>query len=389
MRISLNWINDYVDIKTENIKEMKDKITNCGVNVERVEENNLNNLVVGHIIEVKDHPDSDHLHVCMVDILNEKLQIVCGARNVKEGIKVIIAKVGALLPGNFEIKKSTIRGVESNGMICALFELGLEQKTEDNYNKGIHILPEDAPIGEDAITYLDLDDTIFELDLNPNRSDCTNHLGFAYEAAAVLNKKVKTPETSTKNIKESIKSQFSLEVKTDNCKMYLARMVKDVKIGPSPDFIKHRLEACGMRSINNVVDISNYVMLEYGQPLHFFDKDKLGDKIVVRMAKAVDVSIDKIFGLHNDDSQLADAFLLISDLMMTKGDYLYLADFDQERNTIFITPETFHGAIDFESWAKLVVLYRRDIIPKEMYDVWIEKKRDSLSDFKPRKDDNQ
>ena len=185
----------------------------------------------------------------------------------------------------FKIKKSVIRGVESNGMICALFELGLEDKTEENYNKGICILDNDAPVGGDPIKYLGFDDTIFELDLNPNRSDCTNHLGFAYEVAAVMGKNVKMPDTLYEETPGDINDKLSIDVKTDNCMMYRAKVVKDVKIKESPKFIKERLEACGIRSINNVVDISNYVMLEYGQPLHFFDKDIVGDYLNVRMAK--------------------------------------------------------------------------------------------------------
>ena len=311
MRISLNWLNDYVDVSKENIPEMASKITDCGINVEHIIKNELNDLVIGHILSVKPHPDSDHLNICDVDILNEKLQIVCGAKNVKEGIKVIVAKVGAVLPSNFIIKKSTIRGISSNGMICALFELGLEEQTEENYNKGIYILPDDAPVGSDPIKYLGFDDTIFELDLNPNRSDCTNHLGFAYEVAAVLNKAIKQPKTSFKEIKESCKDKINLSVKTDNCYMYQTRIVKNVKIKKSPDFIKARLEASGMRSINNVVDISNYVMLEYGQPLHFFDYEKLGEKIVVRMAK----DNEKVITLDEEKRTLTK-----DDIVITNGE---------------------------------------------------------------------
>lgn len=285
MKISLNWIKDFVDIENENVKVMADKITNCGVNVEHIIDNNLNNLVIGYVTDVKPHKDSNHLNICMVDVLNEKLQIVCGASNIRPGIKVIVARCGAVLPGGFKIKKSVIRGVESNGMICALFELGLEDKTEENYNKGICILDNDAPVGGDPIKYLGLDDTIFELDLNPNRSDCTNHLGFAYEVAAVMGKNVKMPDTLYEEMPGDINDKLSIDVKTDNCMMYRTKIVKDVKIKESPKFIKERLEACGIRSINNVVDISNYVMLEYGQPLHFFDKDIVGDYLNVRMAK--------------------------------------------------------------------------------------------------------
>lgn len=284
MAISMNWVKEYIDLKDVDLKELATKITNAGVNVEHVISNELNNLVIGEVLECEDIPDT-HLHKCLVDVGTDKRQIVCGANNIRKGIKVIVSLPGAILPGGFEIKPSTIRGYESNGMICALSELGLEEDTPENHAKGIHELPSDAKVGEDVVKYMGLDDTIYELDLNPNRNiDCTNHIGFAYEVASVLGKKVTLPDISNKPIKESIKDHFKLEVDTPNCMLYEAKMVKDVEIGESPDFIKKRLIAAGMRPINNVVDISNYIMLEYGQPLHFFDKDKLGDKIKVRMA---------------------------------------------------------------------------------------------------------
>lgn len=285
MAISMNWVKDYVDLEGVDLKDLANKITKAGVNVEGIISNKIDNLVIGYVEECEMHPDSDHLHVCKVNLGDKVTQIVCGAPNVRKGLKVIVACPGAVLPGNFEIKKSTIRGVESNGMICALYELGLEEKTDETYSKGIEELNDDAIVGEDPIKYLGLDDTIYNLDLNPNRNiDCTNHIGFAYEVASVLGKKVTMPDVSTNPIKDSIKGKFTVEVDTENCTLYNAKLVKDVVIKESPDFIKQRLVAAGMRPINNVVDISNYVMLEYGQPLHFFDKDKLGDKIVVRMA---------------------------------------------------------------------------------------------------------
>ncbi len=285
MRISTNWLNDYVDISDENLHELANKITNAGVNVETVEDYNTPNLVVGQIIDVFDHPDSDHLHVCKVDVKTEILQIICGAPNVEKKMKVIVAKDGCVLPGG-EIKKTAMRGVESEGMLCALMELGLEEDTPENYAKGIHKLPDEALIGSNPYNYLGLSDTIYNLDLNPNReADCTNHIGFAYEVASVLGKKVEMPETKCKTVEASVKDELDLQVITDNCTMYNARKVRNVVIKESPDFIKERLTNCGMRPINNVVDISNYIMLEYGQPLHFFDAKKLGNHILVRMAE--------------------------------------------------------------------------------------------------------
>ena len=309
MAISLNWVNDYVDIKDIDKVELANKITKAGINIEKVASNNIDNLIIGEIVDCVDHPDSDHLHVCQVNIGNEVTQIVCGAHNVRKGLKVIVALPGAILPGNFEIKKSKIRGQESNGMICALFELGLEEKTEENYNKGIEELKEDAPVGKNPIEYLNLCDTTYELDLNPNRTDCNNHLCFAYEVAAVLKKEVNMPDVSYTENDEDINEMVELVVETDNCPMYNLMIAKDVKIKESPDFIKQRLEVAGIRSINNVVDISNYVMLEYGQPLHFFDKDVVGNKILVRMAN----KDEKITTLDKIERDLIEDDILITD----------------------------------------------------------------------------
>ena len=284
--ISLNWVKDYIDLEGEDLKELAVKITKAGINVEKVIQDHIDNLVIGEVLECTDHPDSDHLHVCKVNVGKETLQIVCGAPNVKKGIKVIVALPGCILPGDFEIKKGNIRGVESNGMICALFELGVEEKTEETYAKGIHECPKDVEVGSDANIYLGKDDTLYELDVHKHRNnDCYYHIGFAYEIACILNKKVTLPETKYKSAIDKTEKHVKLKVDTPNCPYYTCRMVKDVKIGESPDFIKRRLTAAGMRPINNIVDISNYVMLEYGQPLHFFDKTKLGDNILVRQAK--------------------------------------------------------------------------------------------------------
>lgn len=296
MRISTNWLNDYVDISDEDLKELANKITNAGVNIATVEEYSLPNLVVGQILDFYPHPDSDHLNVCSVDVGSETLQIICGAPNVEKNMKVIVAKDGCVLPGG-EIKKTVMRGVESSGMMCALMELGLEEDTPENYAKGIAKLPDEALIGTNPYVYIGLDDTIYNIDLNPNReADCTNHIGFAYETAAVLGKKVEMPETKTHPLKDrNVEDELELDVITDNCTMYNAKKVVDVVIKESPDFIKERLINCGMRPINNVVDISNYIMLEYGQPLHFFDADKLGKSILVRMAEKNEtiVTLDK------------------------------------------------------------------------------------------------
>lgn len=308
--ISLNWVKDYIDIEHEDPKELAVKITKAGVNVEKVITNHIDNLVIGKVIECIPHPDSDHLHVCKVDVKDKILNIVCGAPNVREGIYVIVALVGAELPGNFVIKKSVIRGVESEGMLCALSEIGLEEKTEENYKKGIYELKENAPLGENPLEYLNIEDTVYELDVHKHRNnDCYYHIGFAYEISAILNKKVTLPEEGYTEIKEDINDYFKLKVETEKCPYYLAKMVKDVEIKESPEFIKKRLISAGMRPINNVVDISNYVMLEYGQPMHFFDYDKLNKQILVREAN----DNEEIITLDKKERKLTKNDIIITD----------------------------------------------------------------------------
>ena len=309
--INLEWVKDYIDISDQDLETLAVKITESGINIEKVITNKIDNLVIGKVVSCIDHPDSDHLHLCQVDIGKEELQqIVCGAPNVREGLKVIVALPGAVLPGDFAIKSSKIRGVESNGMICALYELGLEEKTDETYAKGIEELTETAPVGKDPLVYLGLEDTLYELDIHKHRNnDCYYHIGFAYEISAILNRKVKLPDLSYKEDKDNVNNHFKLEVDTPKCPYYLAKMVTNVEIGESPDFIKRRLLSVGMRPINNVVDISNYVMLEFGQPLHFFDKDSLGDKILVRDAK----DNEKLVTLDGKERTLKSSDIVITD----------------------------------------------------------------------------
>ena len=308
--ISLEWVKDYIDLTGEDLKELAVKITKAGINVESVITKHIDNLVIGEVKECTKHPNSDHLHICKVDIGSSVTQIVCGAPNVREGIKVIVALPGCILPGNNEIKAGKIRGEESNGMICALFELGAEEKTDENYAKGIEEVKSDLKPGDDANIYLGYDDTLYELDVHKHRNnDCYYHIGFAYEIASILNKKVKLPDSSYKEIKDNVNDFIKLTVDTPKCPFYTAKMVRDVTIKESPDFIKKRLISAGMRPINNVVDISNYVMLEYGQPLHFFDKDKLGDKILVRDAK----DNEEIITLDGNKRVLKSSDIVITD----------------------------------------------------------------------------
>ncbi len=309
--ISMNWVKDYVDLEGEDLKELAVKVTKAGVNIEKVETNQMPNLVIGQIVECYDHPNSDHLHICKVDIGTEVKQIVCGAANVRKGLKIILALPGAILPGNFEIKAGSIRGELSDGMICALFELGLEEKTEETYAKGIAELPDDAPVGKDPLEYLGLTDTLYELDVHKHRNnDCYYHIGFAYEVGTILGKSVTLPE-SKYNVdkKDNVNNHVTLKVETEKCPLYIGRMVKNVQIGESPDWIKKRITAAGMRPINNVVDISNFVMLEYGQPTHFFDADKLGNTVLVRDAK----NEETIITLDQNERELSNKDIVITD----------------------------------------------------------------------------
>lgn len=284
MRLSRKFLNDYIDTNNIEIKKLADDMTSIGNEYDYVGKLiNATNLVIGKVVECIPHPDSDHLHVCKVDIGNEVLNIVCGAPNVRSGLHVIVAKAGASLPGG-TIKKGMIRGVESNGMLCSIEELGLDHKFLKKEDiEGICELGEDARVGEDPIKYLNLDDEVIDFELTSNRGDLLSILGMAYEIGALYNLKVNKIELDYPKIHE--KMNFNVQVETDKCSLFLAKRVKGVKIKESPDFIKNRLIASGIRPINNVVDISNYVMLETGQPLHFYDAESLGDTIIVRKAK--------------------------------------------------------------------------------------------------------
>ena len=309
--ISLEWVSDYIDIKDQDLKELAVKITRAGINVEKVISNNIENLVIGQVISCIPHPNSDHMHICKVDVgKTNPVQIVCGAPNVKAGIKVIVALEGAKLPGGV-IKNTQLRGVDSNGMICALCEIGLEENTKENYAKGIFIVKDNIKNGAPAIPALGLETTLYELDIHKHRNnDCYYHIGFAYEIAAILNRKVTLPNMTYKTSTDDVNNYISVEVDTPKCPYYTGRMATNLTIKESPRFIKKRLLDAGMRPINNVVDISNYVMLEFGQPLHFFDKDTLGEKIVVRNAWEE----EKLVTLDNTERTLK-----ISDIVITDG----------------------------------------------------------------------
>jgi len=310
MILSRSFVKDYIDLDDNlTITDIAEDMTRVGNEYDSASKFvNATNLVVGEIKDCINHPDSDHLHVCKVDIGKETLQIVCGAPNARVGIKVIVALVGAKLP-EIEIKDSVIRGVESHGMMCSLQELGLDNKFLTDADKyGIAELKEDAPVGEDALKYLGFDDEVIDFELTANRGDLLSIIGMAYELGAIYDKKIKDIDLSHKEIKDNIKDEFNIDIKTDNCSLFLAKKVKNVAVKESPDFIKNRLMASGIRPINNVVDISNYVMLETGQPLHFYDADRLGDTLVVRMAEPN----EKLTTLDNEVRDLDDSMIVIA-----------------------------------------------------------------------------
>ena len=283
MKVSYNWLCEYVDLSDVSTEELSKKISEHIVEIE--EEYPLttaNNLEVGYVRECEE-VEGTHLHKCQIELSDGVEQIVCGAPNMSQGKKVIVARVGAVLPGDFKIKASKIRGIESNGMCCSLQELGFEDKyVPEEFKDGIYLLPEDAKVGSNPLDYLCLNDYVYDLELTSNRSDLLSIEGVAYDVCAALKKdiKIKNNKPNYKNIKNPV----DVLVETDKCPKYLLGYAKGVKIKESPEWMRARLIASGIRPINNVVDITNYVLMEMGQPLHSFDADKLGNKILVRNA---------------------------------------------------------------------------------------------------------
>lgn len=284
MRVSKNWLSEYLDLSKYSDDELYKIITYHVCEIETMKKMiDATNLVVGEVLECEAIPET-HLHKCQVKInQNEVSQIVCGAPNVKAGVKVIVALPGAVLPGNFKIKQSKIRGVESNGMLCSLQELGLEEKyVPQEFKDGIYLFYNDVKAGDDPLKALNYDDLVIDLEVTSNRSDLLSIEGVAYDLGAALNQKISPKMPKVEEIDK--KNPVSVKIETDKCYKYLARYIEGVKIKESPAWMKARLIASGIRPINNVVDITNYVLMEMGQPLHSFDADKLGNNIVVRNA---------------------------------------------------------------------------------------------------------
>lgn len=314
MKVPMSWFNDYTDISGISPKEYNDALTMSGSKVEGVEflGKDLDRVVAGKVESVTPHPDSDHLVICMVNVGNEVLQIVTGAPNVKEGQIVPVALDGSTLPGDVHIKKGKLRGVESNGMLCSHDEMGITVSDlgyEPEY--GILVLPEDTEIGIEMRDYFGLNEDVVEFEITSNRPDCFSVIGLARETAVTFDKPFNVPKPTFTENNENINDFISVEVKNpDKCLRYSAKMVKNVKIGPSPKWLASRLRACGVRSINNIVDITNYLLLEYGQPMHAFDlRDLKGQKIIVRDA----LDNEKIKTLDEQDRVLSSNDLVIAD----------------------------------------------------------------------------
>ena len=315
MLISKEWLESYIDIN-QPVNVLAERITRTGIEVDDIIDytQDIKNLVVGYITAIAPHPNADKLNVCTVDIgENEPVQIVCGAPNVDKGQTVIVATVGGRLPGGIKIKKAKLRGERSEGMICSLQEIGIaENVVPKAFEHGIFVFPEAVTPGTNALEVLYLNDQVMEFDLTPNRADALSMIGTAYETAALYNTTMTKPQSTTETATSSIKDQLSVTIDaTDHVPYYSARTVVDVTVAPSPMWMQARLMKAGIRPINNVVDISNYVLLEYGQPLHMFDKDQIGsDAIVVRHAKHQETMTTL------DDQQRE---LQTSDLVITNG----------------------------------------------------------------------
>ncbi|KMM37450.1 phenylalanine--tRNA ligase subunit beta [Guptibacillus hwajinpoensis] len=314
MLVSMNWLQQYVDLDSYSADELADLITKGGIEVETVEQLNkgISGVVIGHVLSCEQHPDADKLNICRVDIGEEEpVQIICGAANIAAGQYVAVAKVGAVLPGNFKIKKAKLRGEASHGMICSLQELGIESKlVHKEYADGIFVFSDDVTPGEDALHYLNLNDEILELGLTPNRADAMNMIGVAYEVGAVLNRSIELPSPELVRSEENAQDYVSVQIENeDDNPYYGATVIKNVTIASSPQWLINRLVSAGIRPINNVVDITNYVLLEYGQPLHAFDYDRFGSKeVVIRRA----AEGEKIVTLDDTERTLSSDHLVIT-----------------------------------------------------------------------------
>ena len=309
MLVSYNWLKQYTNVE-DNASALAEKITRGGIEVEGVEylAEEISGVVVGYVESKEKHPDAEKLNVCQVNVGEEEnLQIVCGAPNVDAGQYVIVATVGAKLPG-IKIKKAKLRGVESQGMICSLAELGLSKSVvPKNYQEGIYVFETEQELGSDVVEVLGLNDYILDLSITPNRADALSMRGLTYELGAIYNNKVDFKDVEKEEDYEATSLQVAIE--SDSCRNYVGQVVKNVEVKSSPLWLQTRLMNSGIRPINNIVDITNYVLLEFGQPMHAFDKDLVGDKIVVRDAKEGEV----LETLDGEERKLQTTDLVITD----------------------------------------------------------------------------
>lgn len=314
MKLPISWLSDYMDREFDDVKEFCDRMTMSGSKVEGFTRmgGEFTNVVVGHVLSVRPHPDSDHMVICQVDVGDEELKIVTGAPNVYEGAYVAVSKIGAELPGGIRIKKSKLRGEESFGMLCSHDELGLSfEDVPGASHDGIICFPEAICPGTDVAKAIGIAECVVEFEITPNRPDCLSVNGLAREAAATFGVPFRLPEVTVKGGGGNVSDFASVTVEApDLCPRYAARVVTNVKIGPSPKWMQKRLLAVGMRPINNIVDITNYILTEYGQPMHAFDINYLKDhKIVVRRAK----NGEAIKTLDGVDRTLTENNLVIAD----------------------------------------------------------------------------
>jgi len=309
MIVTHKWLREFVDFDLS-AAELSHRLTMAGLEVDFIEEigAGFDSVIVARLDSVESHPQADRLTVCQVCTGTEVVQVVCGATNHKRGDLVALAQVGSVLPGDFKIKKSKIRGMESRGMLCSEKELGLAEESE-----GIMILPAGLDLGTPVFEALELKDVRYEIGLTPNRADCLSVLGVAREVAAFTGESLHTPQIPAfDSAPEDIEALTSVTIETpDGCPRYMARLIRGVKVAPSPDWLTHRLEAVGLRSINNIVDVTNYVLMELGHPLHAFDFNRLaGKKIIVRRASAgfSFTTLDgQVHELSSDDVVVCDA----------------------------------------------------------------------------------
>lgn len=309
MKISINWLKNYIDVSNFTIQELKNLLTNAGLEVESIEEigKSLEGFVIGEVVSKEKHPNADKLSVCQVNDGKNTYQVICGAPNVDVGQKIVFAPVGVIIPSTAEkLKKTKIRGVESQGMICSEKELGLGED-----HTGILVLDSSAPVGKPLTEYLGLDDYVFEIGITPNRPDALSHIGIAREISAITKKKYVLPKIDLDESEENIHNYLKVEILNDkDCLRYCARMVKNVKVKESPQWLKRYLMNVGIRPINNVVDVSNFVMFEMGQPLHTFDaKFVEGGKIIVKNAD----DNEKFITLDGKERTLDSSMLMICD----------------------------------------------------------------------------